>query len=433
MSFYPTNRIILYCSIIALVFSGTLYSETMVIHAGVLIDGQSNQAHKKRTIVIEDRLIVSVTEGYQVPKENEVYLDLRQHTVLPGLMDMHVHLDGEYDENSYSERFSFEAADKAIRAVVNAEKTLMAGFTTVRNLGDSDNVTISLRNAINAGIVSGPRIYSAGKSIATTGGHADPTNGVREDIFQSPSPSDGVINGRDEAFKGVRSRYQSGADLIKITATGGVLSVAKNGLNPQFTEDEIEAIVEAAQDYDFTVAAHAHGAEGIKRAVRAGVDSIEHGSLMDEEGISLMVEYGTYYVPTIMAGFWVAEKAMEPGFFPEVVRPKALSIGPMIQETFKKAYEGGVTIAFGTDSGVSAHGDNAQEFIYMVEAGMSEMEAIQSATSVASKLLGISDSIGTIQSGKIADIIAVSENPLEDISTLKRVNVVIKEGKIYKN
>ncbi|MBT6074061.1 MAG: amidohydrolase family protein [Gammaproteobacteria bacterium] len=422
-----------YFYLMILMVSSPLHSEITIIHAGTLIDGQSNQAYKKRTIIIEDTLIVSVINGYQEPQKNDIYLDLKKYTVLPGLMDMHVHLDGEYNKNSYSERFSFEAADRAIRAVVNAKKTLMAGFTTVRNLGDSDNVTISLRNAINQGIISGPRIFSAGKSLATTGGHADPTNGVREDIFHIPTPVDGVIDGRDGAFKGVRSRYQSGADLIKITATGGVLSVAKNGQNPQFTEDEILAIVEAAKDYDFTVAAHAHGAEGIKRAVRAGVNSIEHGSLMDEEGMSLMVKYGTYYVPTIMAGYWVAEKAQQPGFFPEIVRPKALAIGPAIQETFRKAYERGVKIAFGTDSGVSAHGENAQEFIYMVQAGMSEMEAIKSATSIASELIGMSDLMGSIQSGKLADIIAVSGNPLEDISTLKKVEVVIKEGVIYKN
>ncbi|MBT5216776.1 MAG: amidohydrolase family protein [Gammaproteobacteria bacterium] len=422
-----------YFYLMILMVSSPLHSEITIIHAGTLIDGQSNQAYKKRTIIIEDTLIVSVINGYQEPQKNDIYLDLKKYTVLPGLMDMHVHLDGEYNKNSYSERFSFEAADRAIRAVVNAKKTLMAGFTTVRNLGDSDNVTISLRNAINQGIISGPRIFSAGKSLATTGGHADPTNGVREDIFHIPTPVDGVIDGRDGAFKGVRSRYQSGADLIKITATGGVLSVAKNGQNPQFTEDEILAIVEAAKDYDFTVAAHAHGAEGIKRAVRAGVNSIEHGSLMDEEGMSLMVKYGTYYVPTIMAGYWVAEKAQQRGFFPEIVRPKALAIGPAIQETFRKAYERGVKIAFGTDSGVSAHGENAQEFIYMVQAGMSEMEAIKSATSIASELIGMSDLMGSIQSGKLADIIAVSGNPLEDISTLKKVEVVIKEGVIYKN
>ncbi|MBT3993600.1 MAG: amidohydrolase family protein [Gammaproteobacteria bacterium] len=422
-----------YFYLMILMVSSPLHSEITIIHAGTLIDGQSNQAYKKRTIIIEDTLIVSVINGYQEPQKNDIYLDLKKYTVLPGLMDMHVHLDGEYNKNSYSERFSFEAADRAIRAVVNAKKTLMAGFTTVRNLGDSDNVTISLRNAINQGIISGPRIFSAGKSLATTGGHADPTNGVREDIFHIPTPVDGVIDGRDGAFKGVRSRYQSGADLIKITATGGVLSVAKNGQNPQFTEDEILAIVEAAKDYDFTVAAHAHGAEGIKRAVRAGVNSIEHGSLMDEEGMSLMVKYGTYYVPTIMAGYWGAEKAQQRGFFPEIVRPKALAIGPAIQETFRKAYERGVKIAFGTDSGVSAHGENAQEFIYMVQAGMSEMEAIKSATSIASELIGMSDLMGSIQSGKLADIIAVSGNPLEDISTLKKVEVVIKEGVIYKN
>ena len=409
-----------------------LQAKTTLIHAGKLIDGASNQAFKQMTIVIEGNLIAEVVKGYREPKADDFYIDLRQHTVLPGLMDMHVHLDSEYGKNSYTEKFTLNSADRAIRAVINAEKTILAGFTTVRNPGDTDNVTISLRNAIDSGLVVGPRIFSAGKSLATTGGHADPTNGVRDDIFADPTPADGVINGRDDAFKAVRARYKSGADLIKITATGGVLSVAKSGQNPQFTEAEIAAVVEAAKDYDFTVAAHAHGAEGIKRAVRAGVDSIEHGSLMDQEGIDLMREYGTYYVPTIMAGFWVAEKAEDPDFFPEIVRPKALAIGPVMQETFGKAYRGGVKIAFGTDSGVSAHGDNAQEFIYMVEAGMPEMEAIQSATREASKLLRINTTLGTIEQGKLADLIAVEGNPLEDISLLQNIAFVMKDGTVYK-
>ena len=409
-----------------------LQAKTTLIHAGKLIDGASNQAFKQMTIVIEGNLIAEVVKGYREPKADDFYIDLRQHTVLPGLMDMHVHLDSEYGKNSYMEKFTLNSADRAIRAVINAEKTILAGFTTVRNPGDTDNVTISLRNAIDSGLVVGPRIFSAGKSLATTGGHADPTNGVRDDIFADPTPADGVINGRDDAFKAVRARYKSGADLIKITATGGVLSIAKSGQNPQFTEAEIAAVVEAAKDYDFTVAAHAHGAEGIKRAVRAGVDSIEHGSLMDQEGIDLMREYGTYYVPTIMAGFWVAEKAEDPDFFPEIVRPKALAIGPVMQETFGKAYRGGVKIAFGTDSGVSAHGDNAQEFIYMVEAGMPEMEAIQSATREASKLLRINTTLGTIEQGKLADLIAVEGDPLEDIGLLKSIAFVMKDGKVYK-
>ena len=409
-----------------------LQAKTTLIHAGKLIDGASNQAFKQMTIVIEGNLIAEVVKGYREPKADDFYIDLRQHTVLPGLMDMHVHLDSEYGKNSYTEKFTLNSADRAIRAVINAEKTILAGFTTVRNPGDTDNVTISLRNAIDSGLVVGPRIFSAGKSLATTGGHADPTNGVRDDIFADPTPADGVINGRDDAFKAVRARYKSGADLIKITATGGVLSVAKSGQNPQFTEAEIAAVVEAAKDYDFTVAAHAHGAEGIKRAVRAGVDSIEHGSLMDQEGIDLMREYGTYYVPTIMAGFWVAEKAEDPDFFPEIVRPKALAIGPVMQETFGKAYRAGVKIAFGTDSGVSAHGDNAQEFIYMVEAGMPEMEAIQSATREASKLLRINTTLGTIEQGKLADLIAVEGNPLEDISLLQNIAFVMKDGTVYK-
>jgi len=403
-----------------------LQAKTTLIHAGTLIDGVSNNTSQKMTIIIDGNQIEKVIKGYRKPEPNDLYIDLRQYTVLPGLMDMHVHLDSEYGKNTYLERFTLSAADRAIRAVVNAEKTILAGFTTVRNPGDTDNVTISLRNAINNGSVPGPRIYSAGKSLATTGGHADPTNGVRDDIFPDPTPVDGVINGRDSAFKAVRARYKSGADLIKITATGGVLSVAKSGQNPQFTEAEIAAVVEAAKDYGFTVAAHAHGAEGIKRAVRAGVDSIEHGSLMDQEGIDLMREYGTFYVPTIMAGFWVAAKAEDPDFFPEIVRPKALAIGPQIQKTFSKAYKGGVKIAFGTDS------DNAQEFIYMAEAGMPEMEAIQSATLVASELLQISQILGTIEAGKLADIIGVKGNPLDNIALLKNVAFVMKDGKVYK-
>ena len=410
-----------------------LQAKTTLIHAGKLIDGASNQVSKQMTIVIEGNLIAEVVKGYREPKADDFYIDLRQHTVLPGLMDMHVHLDSEYGKNSYTEKFTLNAADRAIRAVINAEKTILAGFTTVRNPGDTDNVTISLRNAIDSGLVVGPRIFSAGKSLATTGGHADPTNGVRDDIFADPTPADGVINGRDDAFKAVRARYKSGADLIKITATGGVLSVAKSGQNPQFTEAEIAAVVEAAKDYDFTVAAHAHGAEGIKRAVRAGVDSIEHGSLMDQEGIDLMREYGTYYVPTIMAGFWVAEKAEDPDFFPEIVRPKALAIGPVMQETFGKAYRAGVKIAFGTDIGSMPHGEGWREMERMVNYGMLPIDVIHSATVMGAKLLRKNDELGQIKEGYFADIIAVDGNPDENIKAFRSIDFVMVNGNIAKN
>ena len=308
----------------------------------------------------------------------------------------------------------------------------MAGFTTVRDLGGS-GVNVSLRNAVNRGFITGPRIYTCEKGIGTTGGHADPTNGVRKDLQHDPGPKQGVINGVEDANKAVRQRYKNGADVIKITATGGVLSVAKDGQGPQFTVEEVEAIVSTANDYGFVTAAHAHGAEGMKRAVLGGIHSIEHGTFMTDEVMRLMKERGTYYVPTISAGKFVYQKAIEsPQFFPPMVRKKAIEVGPQIQDTFAKAYKAGVKIAFGTDSAVSPHGDNAKEFVYMVEAGMPEYEAIKSATVGASDLLRISDSYGTLEAGKMADIIAVKGNPIADISLLQDVQFVMKDGVIYK-
>ncbi|MCZ6617276.1 MAG: amidohydrolase family protein, partial [Gammaproteobacteria bacterium] len=326
-----------------------------------------------------------------------------------------------------------EPADSAFRSVVYARRTLMAGFTTVRDLGTSHGLAQSLRKAINEGWVIGPRIYTAGKSLATTGGHADPTNGVNSRLRGDPGPAEGVVNSTADAYKGVRSRYKEGSDLIKITATGGVLSQAKSGQNPQFTTEEIRAIVTAAKDYGFKVAAHAHGAEGMKRAVIGGVSSIEHGTYMNEEVMGLMRRHGTYYVPTIIAGKFVAEKAQIPGYFSELVRPKAAAIGPKIQDTFARAYAEGVQIAFGTDTGVSPHGDNWKEFGYMVEGGMPPMEVIQSATVVAADLLGTSGQLGSITPGKFADIVAVPGDPLADITLMGRVNFVMKGGVVYKH
>jgi imidazolonepropionase-like amidohydrolase len=280
--------------------------------------------------------------------------------------------------------------------------------------------------------IRGPRIYTAEKSIATTGGHADPTNGVRSDMKGDPGPAEGVINGVEDARKAVRQRYKNGADCIKITSTGGVLSVAKDGSGPQFTLEEIQAIVETAKDYGMTTAAHAHGEEGMRRAIIAGINSIEHGTYMNEEIMDLMIKHGTWYVPTILAGNFVAEKAKVPGYYPDMVVPKALAIGPQIQSTFAKAYKRGVKIAFGTDSGVSYHGDNAKEFALMVEGGMPPIEAILSATVNTAELLRISDKAGTIEKGKWADVVAVKGNPLEDISELQRVQFVMKGGKVYK-
>ncbi|KHT58406.1 amidohydrolase [Alteromonas macleodii] len=404
-----------------------------LIHAGKVFTGTSNSLQENVTIVVDDNKIKAVKKGFAEAQEGDTVIDLKTSTVMPGLMDMHVHLSSQHGgPQTYLERFSLNEADYALRAANYAKITLDSGFTTVRNLGDGYNETVALRNAISKGYATGPRIYTVAKSIATTGGHADPSNGLSHLLRPDVGPKQGVVNGEAEAREAVRTRYQDGADLIKITATGGVLSVAKSGQNPQFMTDELEAIVETAKDYGMTVAVHAHGKEGMKRAIEAGVDSIEHGTYMDDEIRTLMKKHGTYYVPTILAGKFVADKAKIDGFFPELVRPKAAAIGPLIQNTFEQAHKAGVKIAFGTDSGVSAHGDNAQEFSLMVEAGMKPADALLSATVNSASLLGISDILGTLEEGKLADIVAVQGNPLDDISLMESVSFVMKDGVVYK-
>ncbi|MCC2616963.1 amidohydrolase family protein [Aestuariibacter halophilus] len=404
-----------------------------LIHAGTLIDGQQDQPHQRVTVIIDGNTIAGIEAGYRQPAKGDDVIDLKDATLMPGLMDMHTHISSQHNgARSYMERFTLNEADYAINGVMYAERTLEAGFTTIRNLGDSHNETVALRNAIAQGKVRGPRIFTAAKSIATTGGHADPTNGRSADLMGDPGPRQGVINGIADARKAVRQRYKDGADLIKITATGGVLSVAKSGQNPQFMDDELAAIVDTAKDYGMKVAVHAHGKEGMERAIRAGVDSIEHGTYMDDETMALMKKHGTYYVPTVMAGNWVAEKAKIDGFFPELVRPKAATIGPLILDTFARAHKAGVKIAFGTDSGVSAHGDNGLEFKLMVDAGMSPMEAIRSATWHGAQLLGESARLGSVESGKLADLVAVPGNPLEDITLMQKIHFVMKDGTVVK-
>jgi len=415
----------------AVMTAGTAAADTL-IHAGRLIDGEADQAVTEKTIRIVGGDIKAIEDGYIQPGNGDTVVDLRDSTVLPGLMDTHVHLTGEYSANSNLNRFVLNEADYAFDAARYARRTLQAGFTVVRNLGDAYNVTIALRKAIAAGDVEGPMIITAGTSLASTGGHGDGTNGWAARFDADPGPKQGVVNSAEDARKAVRQRYKEGADWIKITATGGVLSVAKSGQNPQFTDDEFRAIMDTASDYGMRVAAHAHGTEGMKRAVLAGVASIEHGTYMSEEVMQLMKDRGTYYVPTILAGNWVAEKAKIDGFFPELVRPKAAAIGPLIEDTFAAAYKAGVPIVFGTDTGVSPHGDNAQEFALMVRSGMPPMEAIQSATSVAADFLDIGATHGRLEAGKRADIIAVQGNPLEDIALLEQVSFVMRGGTVYK-
>lgn len=408
-----------------------ILAQKTYIHCGKLIDAVSNTMLAEKTIIIEGNKIVEIKDGYATAGATDKLIDLKTKTVMPGLMDMHVHLESQTKRNAQSDRLTKESQDVAFEAVNYAYVTLMAGFTTVRDLGGS-RVNISLRNAINAGTTIGPRVYTAGKSIATTGGHADPTNGLKKEFGGDPGPLDGVVNGVDECRKAVRQRYKDGADLIKITATGGVLSQAKDGSGAQFTEEEIKAIVETAKDYNFKVAAHAHGAEGMKRAIRAGVNSIEHGTLMDDETIALFIQYGTWYVPTLTAGAAVADSAKIPGYYPALVTPKALEIGPQIKATLAKAYKAGVKIAFGTDAGVYKHGMNWLEFGLMNEAGMPIMEIIKAATINAAELLGEKDKLGSIEAGKLADIVAVDGDPLKDVKVFGKVVFVMKDGVVYK-
>lgn len=408
-------------------------AQDIYLHCGQLIDTEKGKVLTEKTIVVSGKTIKSIQNGFVNSKNAlDIVIDLKSKTVMPGLIDMHVHMENEYNPKRYMDQFTANEADVAFKSVNYAEITLMAGFTTVRDLGGT-GVNIALRNAINNNTIVGPRIFTAGKAIATTGGHADPTNGRKKLLMGDPGPEQGVINGPDEARKAVRQRYKNGADNIKITATGGVLSVAKNGQNPQFTIEEVKAICETAKDYGMIVAAHAHGDEGMQRAVIGGVTTIEHGTKMSTKTMDLMKEYGTYFVPTITAGKAVAENAKIEGFYPEIIVPKALEIGPKIQSTFAKAYKRGVPIAFGTDAGVFPHGLNAKEFGYMVEVGMPAMEAIQSATVTNAKVLGLGDQLGQIKPNYIADIVATDTNPLEDISAMERVQFVMKEGKIYKN
>ena len=398
---------------------------------GHLIDTVAGKVLGESTIVIESGRVREVLNGLRAPA-GATAIDLKSQTCMPGLIDSHVHLTGQTSRTEYVDRYHWNVADYAIRSTVYARRTLLAGFTTVRNLGDGANESAALRNAINAGIIPGPRIFTAGKAIGSTGGHADPMNGLNQELSRDLGAVDGIINGPDDAMKAVREHYKLGDDLIKIMPSGGVLDEGASGDNSQMTLEEIRAIVSTAHDYGFAVAAHAHGAEAIRRAVIGGVDSIEHGTFMDAEDMKLMVEHGTYYVPTIIAGDFVARQAKIPGYYPPTVARKAQEIGPLIQATAGRAYKAHVKIAFGTDAAVYPHGQNAHEFELMVGAGMPPMFCIQAATVSAATLLRHEKDLGSVSPGKIADVVAVPGNPIDDISLMKQVTFVMKDGVVYK-
>ncbi len=416
-------------------------NQVSVLDCARLLDPAAGKMLGETTLIIEDGHIKEMHTGtVDVGPYRQAanaagkpfqHIKLVDATCLPGLIDSHTHLTAQFSKSTYSDKFRLNPADYAIRSTVYAKRTLLAGFTTVRNLGDDHNESIALRNAINAGIVPGPHIFSAGRFVGTTGGHADPTNGFRWNLQGDPGPKDGIINSPADAWKAVRQHYKDGADLIKIMPSGGVLDESSSAENPQMTLEEIKAVVTAAHDYGFTVAAHAHGAEGIRRAVLGGVDSIEHGTFMDAQDIKLMKEHGTWYVPTIIAGQYVMEKAKQ-GWFPPQVARKAEQVGPVIMATAGKAYKAGVKIAFGTDAGVYPHGENAKEFEYMVQAGMPPMFVLQAATTHAAELLHKQDTYGQIAVGRGADVIAVPGNPLNDITVMQHVSFVMKDGVVYK-
>jgi imidazolonepropionase-like amidohydrolase len=412
-----------------LMMAGAAHAAPVTVDCGRLLDVKAGVWRERVSITVDNGVVKSIEPMAAGPG----HVDLSAYSCLPGFIDMHVHLTGETQAqvDSLRDTLTSNPADSAYQSVPYAERTLKAGFTTVRDLGASDNLNIALKRAIAKGSVVGPRMFTAGTIISTTGGHGDPSNNLSE-VFGHAVDTSGVVNSPEQGRQAVRKHYKDGADLIKVTATGGVLSQARSGQNAQFTEDELRAIVSTAKDYGFRVAAHAHGAEGIKRALRAGVDSIEHGTLMDDEAIALFKKHGAWYVPTISAGRYVADKAKIPGYYSPLVQPKAAAIGPLIQATFGRAYRAGVKIAFGTDAAVYPHGDNAREFAYMVEAGMPPLEAIRSATLSAASLLDQSDQLGSVEPGFAADIVAVSGDPLRDITILQHVNFVMKAGVVYK-
>lgn len=418
----------------------------LLVRCGTLIAVPGRTPERDRTIVVKngviDRVVPSSEEPAPAPAPATTeILDCSTRWVMPGLIDCHVHLTTTYDDKMRLRAVTETNELTTLRAAENARKTLDAGFTTVRDLGAfRPQVIFAVRDAINEGLIVGPRILAAGHAIAITGGHGDHTNGYREEVWGEPTASDGVGDGPDACMKAVRTQIKLGADVIKLTATGGVLSASAAGLRQHFTDEELRAIVTAAHMMGRKVAAHAHGADGIAAALRAGVDSIEHGTYLDKDAIHMILRGRMdkdgprhYLVPTMLAAFTVAENAEKPGYYLPMVAAKARLVGPRLVESVKAAHEANVAIAFGTDSGVSEHGFNAREFQLLVDAGLSPTETLAAATVSAADLLGIEKDVGTIEPGKAADLIATVADPTKDVTTMMAVSLVVKSGRVTKS
>ena len=405
--------------------------QTVFVHAGrLLADPATGSVTTDKTLVIVDGRVREIRDGF-VSGDGPV-IDLRDSFVLPGLIDSHVHLTSQQGPTSRIDRFTRSSADAAMAGAAFARRTLEAGFTTVADLGADPEAILALRNGIARGDVPGPRILASAGGISPHGGHGD-ANGVRADLVPHMR-GPGVCSGADDCRRAVRERVRDGADVIKITATGGVLSDTAAGLGQQFSQAELEAIVETAHFMGRRVTAHAHGADGINSFLAAGGDSIEHGTYLDAQSIRLMRANGAWLVPTLLAGDFVAREAARPEtFFTPNQREKALQAGPLMLEMARRAHEAGVRIAFGTDSGVSAHGDNAQEFALLVRAGLTPLEAIQAATVGAAEHLQIQHEVGRLAPGMAADLIAVRGDPLSDVTTLERVSFVMRDGRVYRS
>jgi imidazolonepropionase-like amidohydrolase len=410
--------------------------KTYVLKAARMFDGKSEALVTPGLVVVTEMKIVAVGAGATIPPGAEV-IELGDATLLPGFIDAHTHLTGEASDDWKQDVLNGlekSYAEQALDATANASKTLLAGFTTVRDVGAPDRIDVALRNAIGNGVVVGPRMLVAAEAIGATGGHCDDEAGFRQGVFgHEAGPLEGVANGADQMRYAVRLAHKYGADVIKVCASGGVLSLTDDVDTPQLTQEELNALIDEAHALRRKVAAHCHGSEAAKRAIRAGVDSLEHGSFFDDETLDMMVAHGTYFVPTLMAIVGEQERIARGVYFPPAILAKANAADRAAHHTFQRALAKGVKIGLGTDAAVYPHGRNAEEFYQMVKLGMKPGDALRSATSTDAQLLGLADKIGTLEAGKLADVVAVPGNPLEDIRQTEHVRLVMKEGVIYRN